>query len=121
MLVGEQDVGWFNVAMNQPLGVGGAQSFGHLHAGFEHLFLRQALPLLNQIIQAAVIDQLHDKIELVMVHSGRKNLDDIGMTNRCGNAGFLLQSGAVISFVAQIFAQQFQVTLSQVRPRSAKR
>ena len=64
--------------------------------------------LLDEIIQTPAIHQLHDQIELAVVLTGRENLDDVGVINRCRNARLLLQAGGVINLVTKILAQKLQ-------------
>src|SRR5438093_13724108 len=91
VFVDEQNIGRLNVTMNQTLSVGGTQSFRDLNAGLEHQLFGQVCLLLDQIIEASMINQLHYEIKLPMICSGREYLNHIGMIYGGGNARFLLQ------------------------------
>ena len=108
ILIDEENVGRFHVAMNKAFPMRGPEPFCDLNAGFEHLFLRQTRLLLDKIIQAPVIDQLHHQIKLSVIGSGSENLHDIRMIDRCRHARFLLQLRRVIDSSPKVLTQQFQ-------------
>ncbi len=109
MFVGEKNVGRFDIAMNQPFCLRGAQPLCHLNASFDYLFLRQALSLLDKIVETSVIDQFHHQIKLIVIDSRGENLDHIGMIDRRGHTRFLSKlRGLIDSAAAEILAQQLQ-------------
>jgi hypothetical protein len=70
-----------------------------------------------------MIDQLHNEVELIVVYSRRKNLNDIWVIGRRRHTRFLLQLRAVIDFLPEIFPQQLQrhETIQQCIPRLVNR
>ena len=108
VLIDKENIGRFDVAMNETFAMAGPQSFCDLDAGFKHLFFRQPFLMLDKIIQAPMIDQFHHEIKLSVIDSGRKNLHYIWMIDRCRQARLLLQLRRVIDSSPEVLAQQFQ-------------
>ena len=108
LLIDKQNVGRFNVPMNETLSVRGTQPFGDLNAGLKHLLFGQPISLFDEIIETSMIDQLHHHIKLSVIGSRGEDLYDIGVVYRGSNACLLLQARVVVLLAAEIFAQQFQ-------------
>ena len=70
VFVNEQNVGWFNIAMDETLPTRRTQPFGDLNAGLKHLLFRQSSSLLYEIVEASMINQLHHDVKLTMIGSG---------------------------------------------------
>jgi hypothetical protein len=64
------------------------------------------LPLFDGIVEAPLIDQLHDKIKLPMVAPERENFYNVRMIYRSGDTRFLLQLRGVTGF--SVPPQKFQ-------------
>jgi hypothetical protein len=52
----------------------------------------EAALLGHLIVQASLVDQLHDQIELPVIGAGGKNLDHVGIVHDGRGAGFLLKT-----------------------------
>ena len=56
--------------MNQTFAIRRAQALGSLNAGLQNLFLRQTGLLLDEIVEASVLDQFHYQIKLAVIGPG---------------------------------------------------
>src|SRR5439155_25601569 len=92
LLIDKQNVGRFNVPMNETLSVRGTQPFGDLNAGLKRLLFGQTISLFDEIIETSMIDQLHHHIKLSVIGSRVDYLYHIGVVYRGSNACLLLQA-----------------------------
>src|SRR6266536_5961062 len=108
VFIDKQNIGRLNVTMNQTLLMRGTQSFRDLNAGLDHSFFAQACSLLDQIVEASMIHELHHHIILSVIRSRREDLDHIGIAHGGSKARLLLQLRSVVCITAKSPAQQFQ-------------
>ena len=57
-VLGEKDVCWFDIAMNDPLGMGSAQSVRHVHCYLQQLIQLHRLSV-DPLLQAFALQLLH--------------------------------------------------------------
>ncbi len=95
------------------------QTAGDLDPGAQDLRFRELRVLRHAVVEAAVIDQFHHEIDLVVGVTGGVNLDDVGMIDRGGQARFLFETGGFNRIGAQFFAEQFQRD-ETIEPRVAR-
>src|SRR5262245_45176860 len=108
LFIDKQNIGRLYVSMNQTLPVSCAKSPRDLDANVKHLVFRQAALRLHEVVETSVIDQLHHHIKLVVVHSQREYLHDVGMIHRSSNARLFLQLTIMTRFATDILVQQFE-------------
>lgn len=106
--VGEKNVGRFDVAVNEAFLVRGLQTFCDLDGGAQDLRLGDTRVLRHEIVEAAVIDQFHDEIDLIVRVTGGINLHDVRMIDRGGEAGFLFEARGFGGIGTEFFAQKFE-------------
>ena len=84
----QQDVRRLDVAMHQPLLVGGGQPFGDLHADAQD-FLQGERPLLvDLVLQRNAVDDFHDEVRRLGVILDAVNRHDVFVLDGGGRAGF---------------------------------
>ncbi len=89
--VGEKNVPRLDVAMHQASGERRLQALRHLEADLQHPQLRDALLVLDPIIQAPAIHQLHHDVELPVIPPDREHLHHMRMLDRRRDSRFILE------------------------------
>ena len=69
----------------------GAQSFGDLDTGLQHLFFGQTFLPFNQIIETSAVDQLHHEIVLTLI----VDADDVRVSEASGGLCLHPEAAAV--------------------------
>ena len=90
--------------MDQTLFIGRTQPARHLDSGAEHFPFCKLFSFRNQIIERPAFDQFHNQIVLVVVVSEGKDLHHMGMIDRGGNPGLMLQLVRVLR--SEVFTQK---------------
>ena len=89
--IGDEDVGGFNVPMNDPFSMGGIQSVGHLDSQIQQLSGVKR-PVGHPFLEGLTHQKLHDHEGLAVVISDVVNDADVGMIQCRGGPGFALEA-----------------------------
>ncbi|GAA3418686.1 hypothetical protein GCM10018952_55260 [Streptosporangium vulgare] len=93
-VVGHQDVARLHVAVQDPLGVHGAQRAQDLTADLRHLARRQRAVVLEELLQRSGAEQLHHDPGTLVLGDDVEDGDDGGMGDHRGRASLALGPGA---------------------------
>ena len=95
VLLIDEKIGRLDVAMDQPVGMGMAESIGRLAdviGGGEIIHPPAAL---YRLLQVAAVDKLHHQVMVIAVVVDVVGPHDVGMVQRGGGAGLAMESGKV--------------------------
>jgi hypothetical protein len=104
----EEDIAWFDIAMDETGLVSGAEALGDLDTDLEGLGFGDFGVLGNALIESALLDEFHGDVEATIVHSGGVNLDDMGMIDGSGEGGFVGELGDLVRGSGRAFAEEFE-------------
>ena len=108
LIVIEEDIAWFDIAMDESGLVSGAEALGDLDADLEGLGFGEFGVLGDSLIESALLDEFHGDVEATIVHSGGVNLHDIGMIDGSGDGGFVGELGDLVRGSGGAFAEEFE-------------
>ena len=100
---GEEDVGGFDVAMDEGELLGGAEAFGDFAADAEGFGFFEVAFAADALLEGAAADELHGDVEVALVVADGVELDDVGVGDVGGDVGLaaeLLEAGGVAGVLA---------------------
>ena len=92
---GEQDVGGFDVTVDDAMFVGVAKGFGDLLAEFADALEREAIAGLGGVRESLSLDVFHDQKGKTILLADVENRNDAGMREAAGGAGFAVEALAI--------------------------
>ena len=104
---GDEDVGRLDVPVNDPFGVRGLQTVGHLERHREDLVHPQPLPE-DALLQRLALEQLHRNEVLPLMLVDVVDGADVRMIQGGGRLGLPLESLQRMAVLGQLFGQELQ-------------
>ena len=108
LIVIEEDIAWFDIAMDETGLVSGAEALGDLDTDAEGLGFGKFGVLGNALIESALLDEFHGDVEATVVRTRGVNLDDMGMIDGSGEGGFVGELGDLVRGSGGAFAEEFE-------------
>src|SRR5215469_440151 len=84
--LGGENVGWFDVTVNDPFGVGSVEGVGNLDPKSEELVQSQGAAS-DAVLQRSALEEFHDDIGEAVFFADIVNRADVGMIQRRGGLG----------------------------------
>ena len=106
-VVANFDIGWFQIAMDDPLLMRRFQRLSDLFGNGQCLINRDR-PLLDAISQRRPFDQLEDQRPLTLGFFQPVDVADVGMVQRGQDLGFTFEPGEAVWIIREGLGQDFQ-------------
>src|SRR2546427_10202290 len=103
----DEDIGRFDVTVNDPLRMGSIQCVGNLDAQLQQL-LRVERPAGNAVLERLALQKLHDNKVLAFVFINLMNGTDIRVIQGGGGASFTLKPLKCLAIFGHLCGQEFQ-------------
>src|SRR2546422_313170 len=103
----DEDIGRFDVTVNDPLRMGSIQCVGNLDGQLQQL-LRVERPAGNAVLERLALQKLHDNKVLALVFINLMDGTDVGVIQGGGGASFTLEPLHRITVLGKLFRQEFQ-------------
>ena len=108
VFAGEEDVARLDVAVHEPLGVGGIESASDLPDKLDRAVgLEPSLPL-EQALEIDPLDVAHGDVESAPVLAGVVDGDDVGVIDRRGNARLAQKPLAEALVLGEVWGQKLE-------------
>ena len=117
--LGDEDVGRLDVAVDDPLAMGGFERIGEFHAKFEDSIGGSA-PAGDQMVQRRALQQFHRHEMAAGVLSDIVNRADVRMIQCRGGAGLALEPFDRARIPRQLLGEEFQCDGASSRESSAR-
>src|ERR1022692_1689175 len=103
----DKDIGWFDIAMNDALGVGRVECVGDFDGyGKQHFGFHRPPP--DSMLQSQTIEELHGNEGMTLVLANVMNGADIRMIQGGSSLRFTLETGQRLRIFGYFIGQEFQ-------------
>ena len=107
-LGGEEDIAWFDVAVDEAGVAGGFEAEDDLFGEVEDPGFGEAALGADFFVEAAAFDEFHGDVEVVVVAAGGEDLDDVGVADAGGDVGFAFELAEAAVILAEVWVEDFE-------------